>query len=138
MISEMNYLTRDDVLALHIFAIERYGGRLGIRSQDRLVAVVNAPQQVMFGAELYPDLASKAAVLGFMLLKNRPFNAGNEATALMAMLRMLTANGYQVHALFPRKLAAVLQGVLHSELDRIDLTDWLREELAGSVASRRQ
>ena len=127
----MNYLTRDQLLDLHTFAVEQYGGRLGIRSQDRLLATVTAPQQVMFSAELYPDLASKAAVLGFMMLKNRPFNAGNEATALLGMLRMLEINGCRFDGLFPRKLAAVLRGVLHSEVDRDDLTGWLREELPG-------
>ena len=131
----MNYLTRDDLLDLHTFAIERYGGRLGIRSQDQLLAAVNAPQQVLFGAELYPDLASKVAVLGFMVLKNRPFNAGNEATALLGMLRMIALNGCRIDRLFPQKLAAVLRGVLHSELDRSELTAWLHEELASLVAS---
>src|SRR5919205_3542006 len=110
----MNYLSRDEVLDLHMFALERYGGRLGIRSQDRLLAALNAPQQVMFGAELYPDLASKVAALGFMVLKNRPFNGGNEATALLSMLRMLDANGIAIARPFPGKLAGVLQAVLHS------------------------
>lgn len=127
----MNYLSRDEVLDLHMFAVERYGGRLGIRSQDRLLAALNAPQQVMFGAELYPDLASKVAALGFMVLKNRPFNGGNEATALLSMLRMLAINGCQIDGYFPAKLAAVLQGVLHSEVDRDELTAWLRDELPG-------
>ena len=127
----MNYLTRDDLLDLHTLAIERYGGRLGIRSQDRLLAILSAPQQVMFEAELYPDLASKVAVLGFMLLKNRPFNAGNEATALLGMLRVVAINGYQIDVIFPQKLAARCRAVLHSELDRDDLTTWLREELTG-------
>jgi death-on-curing protein len=133
----MNYLSRDDLLDLHAHAVERYGGRLGIRSQDRLLAAVNAPQQVMFDEELYPDLASKAAALGFMILKNRPFNGGNEATALLALLRALEINGYRVAENFPRKLAVVLQGVLHSELDRDDLAAWLREELADLPPVRR-
>ena len=127
----MNYLSRDELLDLQMFALERYGGRLGIRSQDRLLAALNAPQQVMFGAELYPDLASKVAALGFMVLKNRPFNGGNEATTLLGMLRMLAINGCQIDAYFPAKLAAVLQGVLHSEVDRDELTAWLRDELPG-------
>ena len=128
----MNYLSRDDLLDLHTFALERYGGRLGIRSQDRLIAVLGAPQQVMFGVELYPDLASKTATLGFMVLKNRPFNAANEATALLGMLRMLQINSAALDPRLPSKLAAVLRSVLHSDLDRDDLAAWLREELAGS------
>lgn len=125
----MNYLSRDELLDLHAHAQERYGGRLGIRSQDRLLAAVNAPQQVMFGAELYPDLPSKAAVVGFMILKNRPFNGANEATALLAMLWLIVINGYAIGKPFPRRLAAALQAVLSSDWDRDDLTAWLREEL---------
>ena len=131
----MYYLTRDQLLDLHTFAVERYGGRMGIRSQDRLLAVVNAPQQVMFGAELYPDLAGKAAALGFMILKNRPFNGGNEATALLGMLRMIAANGYQIDEQFPRRLAEVTRDVLRSQRDRDDLADWLRGELASLIES---
>ncbi len=127
----MNYLSRDDLLDLHTFALQRFGGRLGIRSQDRLLAALGAPQQVMFGMELYPDLPSKAAALGFMVLKNRPFNAANEATALLAVLRMLEINNTVVMPRFPEKLAVALRAVLHSELDRDDLTAWLREELSG-------
>ena len=132
----MNYLTRDNILDLHTFAIERYGGRLGIRSQDRLLATVYAPQQVMFSAELYPDLSSKVAVLGFMVLKNRPFNGANEATALLAMLHMLATNNCRLKQGFPAKLALVLRGVLNSELDQHDLASWLREELPDLVGSR--
>ena len=80
----MNYLTHDMILDLHTFAVEHYGGRLGIRSQDRLQDVMSAPQQTMFGSELYPDLSSKIAVLGFMMLKNRPFNSANEITTLLS------------------------------------------------------
>jgi death on curing protein len=124
----MNYLTRDDILDLHMLAVERYGGRLGIRSQDRLLALVAAPQQVMFGSELYPDLASKAAVLAFMMLKNRPFNGANEATTLLVVLRFLAINGVEWEVLFPRKLASALQGILQSEWNQEELATWLRAE----------
>jgi len=129
----MNYLMRDDLLDLHALAIEQYGGRLGIRSQDRLLATIYAPQQMMFGAELYPDLASKVAIFGFMVLKNRPFNGGNEATALLSMLHMLMNNGFTITSLFPHKLANILRGVLNSEVDQNELAIWLRHELGGQV-----
>lgn len=125
----MNYLTRDDLLDLHAHAIEQFGGRLGIRSQDRVLAAVCAPQQVMFDEELYPDLASKAAIIGFMVLKNRPFNGANEVTALLVVLRMLAINGYAVAGEFPGRLSLILRSILNSELDQRDLSNWLREEL---------
>jgi death-on-curing protein len=125
----MNYLSRDDILDLHTFAIERFGGRLGIRSQDQLINAVQAPQQVMFGQELYPDLASKAAALIFQILKNRPFVDGNESTALLAMLRFLAINGAKLDQTSPEAIAETLDRVLHSDMDRDDLATWLYERL---------
>ncbi|HEX6287592.1 MAG TPA: type II toxin-antitoxin system death-on-curing family toxin [Herpetosiphonaceae bacterium] len=129
----MNYLLRDDILDLHTFAIERYGGRLGIKSQDKLLSAVNAPQQVLFGEEVYVDLASKAAVLGFQLLKNRPFVEGNEITALLAVLRFLDVNDVAVTEALAEAIASQLQAVQRSEANRDTLAAWLRDRLEVQV-----
>jgi len=129
----MNYLTRDDILDLHTFVIERYGGRLGIKSQDKLVSAVNAPQQVLFGEEVYADIASKAAVLGFQLLKNRPFVEGNELTALLSVLRFLDTNEVGITEILAEEIANQLQAVQRSECTRDSLTAWLRDRLEVSV-----
>lgn len=129
----MKYLTRDDVLDLHTFAIDRYGGRLGIKSQDKLLSAVNAPQQILFGEEVYADLASKAAVLGFQLLKNRPFIEGNEVTSLLAVLRFLHSNDVMVTEALAEAIANQLQAVQRSECNRDTLTEWLRDRLEVQV-----
>ncbi len=129
----MNYLTRDDVLDLHTFAIQQYGGRLGIKSQDKLLSAVNAPQQVLFGEEVYTDVASKAAVLGFQLLKNRPFVEGNEVTALLAVLRFLEINEIGLTDTLVDAIARQLQSVQRSECTRDTLTAWLRDQLGVEV-----
>jgi len=129
----MNYLTRDDVLDLHTFVIQRYGGRMGIKSQDKLVSAVNAPQQVLFGEEVYSDLASKAAVLGFQLLKNRPFVEGNEVTALLVVLRFLDVNDVALTEALSEAIANRLQAVQRSECNRDMLTGWLRDQLGVEV-----
>ncbi len=128
----MNYLGRDEILDLHTFAIEHFGGRLGIRSQDTLLSAVHASQQIMFGEELYPDLASKAAVLSFQILKNRPFVDGNEATALLALLRFLAINDATLGNTPPEALAETMDAVLNSNLDREGLAQWLRERIERS------
>jgi death-on-curing protein len=119
----MNYPTRQEILDLHGYLVEHYGGKLGITSQDRLIAAVDAPQQVMFGSELYPDLPSKASVLAFQLIKNRPFRSCNEATALLALLHLLEANGATVDV---DDLAGQLSAVGRSQLEREGLEQWLR------------
>lgn len=126
----MNYLTKDDLLDLHALVIERYGGRLGIASQDRMTSALDAPTQVMFGAELYPDMPSKAAALTFLLLKSRPFVGANEATALMAMLRFLEINHAGLNEAAQSELLRIVRAINHSDLDREGLESWLREHLA--------
>jgi death-on-curing protein len=126
----MNYLTKDDLLDLHAYALERYGGLMGVKSQDRLQQVIRAPHQEMFGAELYPDLCSKAAVMVYLIVKSHPFVGANDAAALMTLLRFLDMNG---HALRPDvgagEIAWVFRALNHSDLDKEGLEKWLRESL---------
>lgn len=130
----MVYLTKDDLLDLHAFVLTRYGGRLGISSQDRLTNALDAPQQVMFGAELYPDLPSKAAALTFLLLKNRPFVKGNQGTALLALLRFLAVNGAELDpAVAPEDLRDLIRSVDQSRCDKEQLEQWLRERVVAQA-----
>ena len=126
----MKYLTKDDLLDLHAFVITRYGGRLGIASQDRLVGAIDAPRQVMFGSELYPDLPSKAAALTFLLLKGRPFLSGNQGTALLAMLRFLALNNAMLRdEVGEAELLWLIRSIDQSALDKDQLEQWLRDNL---------
>ncbi len=127
----MNYLTKDELLDLHAYIITRYGGRLGIASQDRLTSALDAPRQVLFGAELYPDLPSKAAALMFLMLKSRPFVGANEATALLALLRLLAINHASLGDVSQGELTHLIRAVNHSDLDREGLEAWLREHIAA-------
>ena len=126
----MNYLTKDELLDLHAYVVTRYSGRLGIASQDRLTSAAEAPRQVMFETELYPDLPSKAAVLTFMLLKNRPFLGANEATALFALLRFLALNGAALRdGVGDAELLWLVRGVNNSDLDKAGVENWLRDNI---------
>jgi death-on-curing protein len=123
----MYYLTRQELLDLHTFVVSHYGGLLGIKSQDQLQTVLNAPYQTMFGAELYPDICSKAAATVYLIIKGHPFVSGNEATALLALLRLLALNDM---ALRPEigsgELIWLVRSLNHSDMDREGLEDWLR------------
>jgi death-on-curing protein len=128
----MNYLTKDDLLDLHTYVVMRYGGRLGIASQDRLTSAVDAPRQVLFETELYPDLPSKAAALTFLLLKNRPFLGSNASTALLALLRFLDINGAALHdGIGDGELLWLVRAVNYSDLDKAGVEGWLRDNIAS-------
>ncbi len=123
----MYYLTRDDLLDLHGYVVERFGGRLGLNSHDRLLSLIASPAQTMFGQELYATLADKAAALAFALVKNRPFRSGNEATALLAVLRFAECNGQRLDD--PAQLAAELRATACSEREQPELAEWLSAHL---------
>lgn len=126
----MNYLTQQDVLDLHAFVIMRYGGLMGVKSHDRLKTALNAPRQQMFGAELYPDVCSKAAALGYIIIKSHPFLSGNELTALLAMLRLLEINGLRLRAdIGHGELIRLIRALNHSDMSREGLDGWLRDNV---------
>ena len=124
----MNYLTKEELLDLHAYIVSRYGGLLGISSQDRLHTALSAPRQQMFGAELYPNLSSKAAAMTYLLVKSRPFVGGNEGTALMALLRFLSLNGAKLRPdIGTGELFWLIRALNHSDMDKEGLEVWLRE-----------
>ncbi len=126
----MNYLTREELLDLHTFVVMRYGGLMGIKSQDRLTTALNAPHQHMFGAELYPDICSKVAALTYLIIKSHPFVGGNEGTALMAMLRFLEINGLGLREDTSHgELVRLVWALNHSDMSREDLENWLRDNI---------
>jgi len=122
----MRYLSVDDVLTLHNYAIERFGGSSGLASLGRLEASLAAPMQTMFGQELYPDLWSKAAILCYLLIKNHPFVDGNKRTALYALLRFLELNGYTITVADNEELYRFTMAIATSELDKEGIEAWLR------------
>ena len=128
---ELRYLSRQDLLDLHGYVVETYGGRLGLTSHDRLLNLVAAPGQTMFGQELYDDLAAKAAALAFYLIKNRPFRAANEATALLAVLRFAAINQQTIDDV--QALAGELKALACSERTHDQLVGWLGAHLRAAA-----
>ena len=92
----MQYLTAEEILAIHWEAIGEFGGSLDVLDLEKLKSCVETPQQTMFGQDLYPDIVSKAAVFFMLLVKNHPFADGNKRAAVLALLEFLERNGYDL------------------------------------------
>jgi death-on-curing protein len=90
----MRYLTVEEVLEINA---EVMGGRHALRDLGLLESAVARPQASAFGADAYPDLASKAAALLHSLVLNHAFVDGNKRTAVLSTLVFLDLNGYAVH-----------------------------------------
>jgi death on curing protein len=88
-------LTLGELLAIHELLILRFGGMRGVTEQGfgKLEAALAAPYLSMFGQELYPELADKAATLFYGLARSHGFTDGNKRVALVALLVLLKRSG---------------------------------------------
>ncbi|MEQ4551665.1 Fic family protein [Weissella sp. GP1] len=92
---ETHYLTRDELLALNKHAVEALGGNAGIQSPRAFEVVIDQPQQVVFGQEVYPTVWLKAAYMMQQIIKTPVFVDGSKRTAGLVALHFLHQNGYQ-------------------------------------------
>lgn len=122
--------TMSDVLLIHELTLEGYGGMRGITEQGfgRIESAVVAPDQSIFGEELYPDVPSKAGALFWGLVRAHGFSDGNKRVALVALLEMLQWNGYRLvaddEALYNFVMAAA------DSLGREETQHWIAARLA--------
>lgn len=90
----MNFLTLEDVYAIHQRMIAVGGGRGDIHDFTLLHSAVERPKATFGGQEFYPTVWKKAAALLHSLVKNHPFDDGNKRTAYYSTKRLLYLNGY--------------------------------------------
>ena len=75
----IRYLEIDEILELHFWIIEDFGGSHGVRDELGLKSLVTAPQTVVFGEEQYVSVHEKAAVYLRNCIADHIFTDGNKA-----------------------------------------------------------
>jgi death-on-curing protein len=121
----MRYLTVEEVLEINA---EVMRGRHALRDLGLLESAVARPQASAFGADAYPDLASKAAALLHSLVLNHAFVDGNKRTAVLATLVFLDLNGYMVRWDQHEALDFVLSLATH-QVELEDAVTFLRKRM---------
>lgn len=121
----MNYLYPNQILFLHSRVIETSGGSQGVRDQGLLESAVYRPQAFFGGADLYPEIFSKAAALGHSIIKNHPFVDGNKRTGFEAMRLFLRLNGMDLRADEDQKYEFVMKISSDREMDEHRIAQWL-------------
>lgn len=128
----LQFLSVDDVLAIHENTIRHEGGLPGLRDPGLLESAVLMPQQQFGGEYLHSGRAAMAAAYLFHISQNHPFYDGNKRAGVLAALIFLEANGAQSLP-DPEELEAMALQVAAGACGKAALTDWLRrqtEELA--------
>lgn len=122
----MKTLSKRQVLLLHSSLIEAFGGIDGVRDEGLLESALAAPFQTFGGEPVYPSVQSKAAQLGFGLIRNHPFVDGNKRIGAHVLLVFLELNGVVLHY-NQQELIDIILSVASGEADRQDLLQWILE-----------
>jgi death-on-curing protein len=89
--AERVYLTVAEVIAIHHYQIEEYGGADGLRDQGALEAAVFRPQ-----TGYYNDIGEEAAALLESLVNNHAFLDGNKRVGFAVTHTFLLINGFDL------------------------------------------
>ena len=100
----------------------------GLRDRALLESAVAAPQATYGGKALIKDVVDIAAAYLFYLCRNHPFNDGNKRTALVAALRFLRKNGWNV-VVTDKLMYLIAINVARGEVDRDDLAEIFRTHM---------
>ena len=120
------FLTLDEVLAIHRDQIKRYGGILGVRDVELLESALAAPQSGFGDQYHHGDLFEMASAYLFHLVQNHPFLDGNKRVGTAAALTFLMLNG--VETKIPNQtLVATVLAVAQGETEQAALATFFRK-----------
>ena len=92
------FLTFAEIIEIHDYQIERFGGSDGLRSVEMLKSAIGMPSSTFSGEYLHPTIPEMAAAYLFHLVENHPFLDGNKRVGAMAALVFLDLNGFDFDA----------------------------------------
>lgn len=119
------FLSLDDVLEIHEYYIERFGGTFGIRDQGLLESAIAMPQAGNENDYYHHDVFEMAAAYAYHMAQNQPFLDGNKRTGLASAMVFLEINGVVLSDPNEALYDAMIK-VSERTLDKSGLADLLR------------
>jgi death on curing protein len=122
--SEVDFLTSEDVLAIHVHQIQVYGGSSGVRDMGLLLSAVEMPKASFGGTYLHQDLYSMAAAYLFHIVQGHPFVDGNKRVGLAAAIAFLAL--HNIHLVVDHDtLTEIVLNVAQGKLGKREIADFL-------------
>jgi death-on-curing protein len=122
----IQFLSVDEVLAIHERVIEEFGGAPGVRDHGLVDSAVHRPR-----SGYYDELWSMAAALFESLLMNHPFVDGNKRVAFFATDVFLRINGFHIDVKADRAHAHLIGLMERREANKANLERWLRKHVTS-------
>lgn len=125
------YLTLEQLLQLHVLAIEQFGGSEGIRDLGRLESAVASQTQAVFGQDIYETVFDKSAALIRSIIGDHPFTEGNKRTAMLTGITFLEINDY-IFGADEGELEDFAVRIAVEHLDVAAIATWLEQHAAAA------
>lgn len=119
--TSVQFLTLEEVLALHQRLLEEFGGPPGVRDLGLLESALHRPR-----SGYYEDVLVMASALCESLLMNHAFVDGNKRVAFFATDVFLRMNGWKITTTTEEGHRFLVGGLEGGKLDRAALETWLR------------
>ena len=131
--ASIEFLTLEDVLAIHVDQITHYGGDASIRDLGLLQSAIAQPQATFGEAYLHAFPFEMAAAFLFHVVMNHPFADGNKRTGTVAALVFLDWHEIEITA-EEGELADLTLGVTKGLLSKDDVSRWLENHHSKASA----
>jgi death-on-curing protein len=122
--AERGYLTVAEVIAIHHYQIEEYGGEHGMLNQGALEAAVFRPQ-----TGYYNDLSEEAAALLESLVNNHAFLDGNKRVGFAAAHTFLLVNGFDLDVTSKAAFEFMMKSMSEGKFRFALLHEWIAAHL---------
>ncbi len=120
------FLTFAEIIEIHDYQIEHFGGGEGLRDIELLKSAIGMPSATFGGEYLHPTILEMAAAYLYHLVENHPFVDGNKRVGAMAALIFLDLNGYDFDASDAEFTDMVLK-VAGGKMLKAEITQFFRQ-----------
>ena len=133
----MYYPTTGDVEFILKRLNKTHRSGISVINRGQLEFALEKPRMTLFGAEQYPELHQKAAVLMETITKSHPFSDGNKRTAMMIAEYMIRMNGGKL--IVPLKAVRLSIDTAKDAEDAMgeEIQMWFKTHMATSNAMAR-
>jgi death-on-curing protein len=122
------FLTKAEVLELHLRLILDFGGSAELRDEGLLESALAVPQSQFGGTYLHPDLSTMAAAYVYHLVLNHPFVDGNKRIGAAAARVFLLMNDVRFDP-SEDEYGDLVLAVARGDLSKEKVTEFFRDHV---------
>ncbi len=118
------YLTKDEVVFIHQYLIDEFGGFHGVRNNSSLESAVMRPK-----SGYYKDIYEEASALMESLALNHSFVDGNKRISFFATDVFLRMNGYYINCETEEAYKFFIENLEKNTFRFNNILNWLKEKI---------